>query len=163
MEATDKGIINLSLGSDFSQIVNNAANGAVDDGHLLVVAAGNDDTNVADVSPASAKKAITVAATNRKNMKSAFSNYGKAVDLFAPGVGCKVADLNSNKYTTNDGTSFSAPLVSGVAACIQSQYDLNFDEDAPKKITKILLNATSPEVTPPTGTTNRLLYWKNCE
>ncbi|RWS20288.1 hypothetical protein B4U80_08321, partial [Leptotrombidium deliense] len=81
----NKGIINLSLGGDFSQIVNNAANGAVKNGHLLVAAAGNDNIDVARVSPASAKNVTAVAATNRKNMKSAFSNYGKAVDLFAPG------------------------------------------------------------------------------
>jgi subtilisin family serine protease len=57
-----------------------------------------------------------------KNLISWFSNYGKKnVDLFAPGENIYTTNVNNN-YKFEDGTSLSAPIVSGVAALIWSYY-----------------------------------------
>ncbi len=57
-----------------------------------------------------------------KNFKSSFSNYSKEhVDIFAPGENIYMTSHN-NAYKFSGGTSYSAPIVSGVAALIRSYY-----------------------------------------
>ena len=115
-------VLNMSFGSAFSSAVNSAVQLAYDNGILPVAAAGNDNLNsVSGISPASSPNAITVAATNINNQKWNLSNYGTGVDIYAPGEQILGAykgtgqNLN-NTYIIADGTSASAPFVSGVAA-----------------------------------------------
>jgi len=75
----------MSLGGSYSASINNAANALVDAGVFLAVAAGNDNANAANYSPASAAKACTVAATDSSDRKASYSNYGSVVDVLAPG------------------------------------------------------------------------------
>ena len=78
-------VANMSLGGGYSAAVNNAANNLVSKGVFLGVAAGNDNRDAANTSPASAANACTVGATTINDGRSSFSNYGRVVDIFAPG------------------------------------------------------------------------------
>lgn len=67
-------------------------------------------------SPASAPDAFTVAAIDRNNTRASFSNYGPAVDIFAPGVGILSSWIGSDDATnTISGTSMATPHVVGLA------------------------------------------------
>lgn len=72
-----------------------------------------------------------------KNLVAWFSNYGKQnVDIFAPGVGI-VTLSPDNTYTKADGTSFSGPVVSGIAALLWSYYP----ELTPQELISLIIDS----------------------
>lgn len=75
----------MSLGGGYSSSINNAAASLVRNGVFLAVAAGNDGTDASNTSPASETSACTVGATTSSDSRSSFSNYGRVLDIFAPG------------------------------------------------------------------------------
>ncbi|MBE3042903.1 S8 family serine peptidase [Candidatus Bathyarchaeota archaeon] len=79
-------VANLSLGGGKSTAVNSAAAALVRAGVFLAVAAGNDNANAANYSPASEPSVCTVGSTASGDSRSTFSNYGALVDVFAPGT-----------------------------------------------------------------------------
>lgn len=83
-------VINMSLGGERSQAINDAVAAAVDAGVFVAVAAGNDGVNTDGFSPSSEPKAFTVGAIDSNDNITYFSNYGILVDGFAPGL-----DINS--------------------------------------------------------------------
>jgi|GEM_PF-1878450 len=123
--AADLGadIINLSLGGyDSSPAYDDAVNYAHASGCLVIAAAGNDNTNQ-PVYPGACAHVICVSATNKTDQKASFSNFGTYIDLAAPGVGI-LSTLPKNQYTYYNGTSMSAPLVSGLAGLLCAQNPL---------------------------------------
>jgi len=110
-------VANMSLGGGFSAALNTAVANAVADGVAMVVAAGNDGRNACNYSPASEPSAITVGATSSSDARASFSNFGKCVDVFAPGVSI-TSSWSTNDGATNSisGTSMATPHVAGVAA-----------------------------------------------
>ena len=142
---TPAEIINMSLGGGGScdAAYQDAINGAVSRGTLVVVAAGNDSGNAANYRPSSCNNVVAVGATRVTGGITYYSNYGSVVDLAAPGGGGSV-DGNPNGYiwqvgsssdTTPDGgdwvllgkggTSMSSPHVAAVAALVQSALAAN--------------------------------------
>ena len=114
-----RGIINMSLVVHTSRTMNEAVRSAVASGIPVVAAAGNFHTNACKFSPSSVPGAITVAATKLTDWRALFSNYGRCVDIFAPGERIKSASHSCNSCTdTRDGTSMAAPIVTGVVAAI---------------------------------------------
>ncbi|KAI9219106.1 peptidase S8/S53 domain-containing protein [Blastocladiella britannica] len=110
-------IANMSLGSLYVATVNDVVNAVSRDGVIVVAAAGNENMDACLSSPASAKQAIAVGATTIEDKLATFSNYGRCVTLLAPGKDITSAWIGSpNAIYTASGTSFSAPLVSGVLA-----------------------------------------------
>lgn len=113
-----KGIINMSLGGSFSSVINNAVEALEKLGHIVVAAAGNDAQNACETSPASAN-VLTVAAFDITYTFASFSNYGKCVDVAAPGVSIE-STLPNNSVGLLSGTSMATPYVSGVLAVFAS-------------------------------------------
>jgi cerevisin len=113
---------NMSLGGGKSRALDMAVNAVVDAGVHFAVAAGNDNKDACGYSPASANKAITVGATTIKDSRAWFSNWGKCVDIFAPGHEIKSAWIGGNKETNIiSGTSMASPHIAGVIASFLSR------------------------------------------
>ncbi|MBB3303463.1 subtilisin family serine protease [Rhizobium sp. BK077] len=137
-------IINLSLGgpgecdSDYADAILEARRR----GAIVVVAAGNSDSDSSGFRPANCEGVISVAATNRLGARASFggfgrgSNFGRLVKLAAPGGETFVSLSNGILSTLNDGvrgpgndsyeayqgTSMAAPHVAAVAALIYQAY-----------------------------------------
>jgi subtilisin family serine protease len=126
-------VINLSLGGvKDAQVVVDAINEATNDGVLVVAAAGNDGKGTVSF-PARLPNVLAVAATSIANagQRASFSNWGPEIDVAAVGedvVGTLPASrcgyllpcLDAGPYARGDGTSFSTPQVSGLAALMVS-------------------------------------------
>ena len=117
------GVINLSLGGfDRIPVEERAIMAAFGSGSLIVASAGNSRDNGSPLSyPASFPHVLTVGASQENDRVTTFSSASPAMDLAAPGKDIPAAIptiFNPSGYATVDGTSFSAPLVSGAAAAV---------------------------------------------
>lgn len=115
-------VANMSLGGGLSPTMNSAASNMVAQGMFLSVAAGNDNKNACNYSPASEPAAFTTAATDNRDTKATFSNFGTCVDAWAPGVAITAAWIANGGVNTISGTSMAAPAVAGVAALYLSDH-----------------------------------------
>jgi serine protease len=112
-------VANMSLGGGASASLDLAINNAVAAGVTVVVAAGNNNADACNYSPARAVSALTIGATTSSDARSSFSNVGTCVDLFAPGSSITSAYHTSNTATSSmSGTSMASPHVAGVAALV---------------------------------------------
>jgi cerevisin len=114
--------------------------------------------NSCDYSPARAEKAITVGASTIFDERAYFSNFGKCVDVFAPGLNIE-SIWNTNKYATNtiSGTSMASPHVAGLAAYLLALSD---GDATPKEIKDQILQSATRNVFKdlPKDTPNLLIY-----
>ena len=97
----------------------------VDDGMTIVVAAGNEGTDVKTSYPSSSKYVITVGAINKKNrVDKEYSNFGSAIDFVAPGSEIKgyATDLGIPCMAVMTGTSMATPHVTAACALIKTVY-----------------------------------------
>jgi len=126
--ANGADIINASWGGPgllASKFTAQSLDLATDMGALVVAAAGNDNLNndLYPFYPSSYPRVLSIGATAKDSRRRAsFSNYGKTVNVFAPGVGIVTTDLDDEYISAASGTSFSSPLVSGVAALVKTRY-----------------------------------------
>ncbi|WP_257455091.1 S8 family peptidase [Archangium lipolyticum] len=148
-------VANMSLGGGYSATVNTAVTNLANAGVFVAVAAGNDNANACNYSPASAPVVTTVAATTKTTARASYSNYGSCVDIYAPGSSITSTWSNGSTNTIS-GTSMASPHVAGVAALYKATYG-----DASQATIDAWLknNATNNAVTSnPSGTPNKLLY-----
>ncbi|HZJ77036.1 MAG TPA: S8 family serine peptidase [Oscillospiraceae bacterium] len=136
-------VINLSLGSkQFSDIVNTAIQEAISRGIIVVASSGNDGDS-SYFYPASLQDVISVGAISSTGEVSGFSNYNNKVDFVAPG-GCIFTTLPDNAYEYMDGTSFSAPIVSGIVSLMKSVNPSLTPGEITKKLAEDSLDKGSP-------------------
>ena len=110
-------VVNMSIGSNPSEALDQAVANAVKAGFVFVTSAGNVAGDSCLQSPARSYEVINVGSSDNKDGKSYFSNYGECIDLFAPGSDIRSAWFNSDTEVRDlSGTSMSAPYVSGVVA-----------------------------------------------
>lgn len=149
-------VVNMSLGGEANASLDSAVENLFNNGYVMVVAAGNSNTDACSSSPARVSKAITVAATDSTDTRASYSNYGSCVDIFAPGSQINSSWIGSNTATkVLNGTSMATPHVVGVVAeMLQST-----PTATPQTISNNLLNQASNNVVKnPSGSPNRLLY-----
>ncbi|MGW1214532.1 S8 family peptidase [Streptomyces sp. NPDC002499] len=115
--ARKPAVANLSLGGYRNAQLDAAVRTSIASGVTYTVAAGNGGQPASGYSPADVKEAVTVGATDRADARAGFSNYGSAVDLFAPGVSITSASIASDTgRATFSGTSMATPHAAGAAA-----------------------------------------------
>ncbi len=131
--AADNGakVVNMSLGGySNDNTLNDATHYVWSKGSIVVAAAGNDSTSN-KFYPAGIEGVVSVAATDNKDQKASFSNYGSWVKVAAPGKSIYSTLPTKNYYLKSllgtalnydylDGTSMATPIVSGVVALIWS-------------------------------------------
>lgn len=122
--AADQGfdVINCSWGSfNFSEYAQDiVVYASLNQGALVVAASGNNGRDGAFY-PAAYNYTLAVGATNESNEVTGFTNYGYWLDILAPGQSI-YSTMPGGSYNYNSGTSMAAPVISGVAALVKSEY-----------------------------------------
>jgi len=150
----------MSLGGGFNQAMNNAVTQCVASGVTCAVAAGNDNANACNYSPASTPNALTVGSTStdasNRDIRSSFSNWGNCVDVFAPGSNIYSCGISSNSaYSTLSGTSMACPHVAGLAA-VMLHVNPNLSPAAVKS--NMINDANWNHITNPNTPNNAIAY-----
>ncbi|WP_449350669.1 S8 family peptidase [Streptomyces shaanxiensis] len=136
--ARKPAVANLSLGGTYNAQLDAAVRNSIASGVTYAVAAGNEGLPAGLYSPAGVPQAITVGATDTKDRRAGFSNYGSAVDLFAPGVSITSASITSDTArATWSGTSMATPHAAGAAALYLSDHP----RATPAQVGKALVKA----------------------
>lgn len=149
-----KSALNMSLGGFFSLQFNMAVERAADKDVLSIVAAGNENSNAALTSPASARSAVTVAAIDREWKRAFYSNYGSVVDIFAPGSNITSAwNTSDTAEKIISGTSMATPHVVGLALYAMSVDGVGGVKDVTDHLISV---STMDKVQDPRGTPNRI-------
>jgi serine protease len=147
-------VANMSLGGGASSALDSAVANLVNAGVVTVVAAGNDNANACNYSPARAPSAITVGSTAQGDARSYFSNYGSCVDIFAPGSSI-TSTSQSGGSTTMSGTSMASPHVAGVVAL----YLANNPNATPSQVEAAVEGAaTTNAISDTKGSPNLMVY-----
>lgn len=137
---------NMSLGGGKSPSLDQAVNAAVEAGLHFAVAAGNDNADACNYSPAAATKAVTVGASALDDSRAYFSNWGKCVDIFGPGLSIQSTWIGSKTaINTISGTSMASPHLAGLLSYFLSlqpakESEYGMAEITPEKLKKNLVS-----------------------
>ncbi|MFI0982283.1 S8 family peptidase [Streptomyces sp. NPDC021093] len=134
--ARKPAVANLSLGGVANAQLDAAVRNAIRSGVTFVVAAGNDGLPASLFSPGRVQEAVTVGASDARDVRASFSNWGGGLDLFAPGVDITSAvNTDDTAKATFSGTSMAAPHVSGAAALYLADHAWAAPADVGKALT----------------------------
>jgi cerevisin len=151
-----KTVVSMSLGGGKSIALNRAVQATLRDSNFyFAAAAGNENTDACDTSPASVKEIFTVMASDRNDKRAYFSNYGYCADIYSPGVDIE-STIPNGKTAIYSGTSQSTPILVGVL----THYINMYPELAMKEMKeKILSDATKNHIKSNIEKTNNLLVY----
>lgn len=151
----DADVISMSLGGgvalpDGEDPLSQAVDNAVEQGVVVVVAAGNSGPGTGTIgTPAASHRAITVAATDSNDYIASFSSHGPTgdgrggVSVAAPGVNIYAPNNNwesGDPYVSKSGTSMATPHVAGtVALVLQANPTLS-----PEGVRATIMNTADP-------------------
>jgi len=150
--AVDAGaqVVNVSMGGyGTNAALTNAITYALDHGAVVVAAAGNDQAAQLNW-PAADPRVISVGAVDKAEQQVSFSNSGVQLQLTAPGLGVQTAWLDGQRADV-DGTSASAPLVSGAIAALVSQNPTLTPAQAAQLLTQTASDGGAPGEDPAYG------------
>jgi aqualysin 1 len=124
--AEEPAIANMSLIGGASRALDKAVRKSASSGVFYSLAAGNDDANACNYSPARAGAGTnngiaTVAATNSGDKETSWSNYGSCVDIWAPGARI-LSTKKGGGTATKSGTSMASAHVGGGATLYLSSH-----------------------------------------
>ena len=142
-------VMTASFGSSSASITEKMAiQAALDEGTLVVAAAGNDQLDVGLVPhyPSSLPTTLSVGGIWKDSDTNRY-NYGQSVNVFAPGTSIDVTSP-SNQYSIGDGTSFAVPLVAGVAALVKTAFPSFSPEEVREQIrlTAVNIDTANPQL-----------------
>lgn len=156
-------VVNMSLGGrGQDEALERAVTRSIAAGFTYVIAAGNDGRDACGYTPARLPEAITVGATDTNDNRSVWpqwgtaSNWGRCVDVWAPGT-----DISSASHANNfglrldSGTSMATPAVAGAAAVYLSTHPAATN----RQVRDALVNGASTNILRglQIGSPNRLL------
>jgi subtilisin family serine protease len=154
--AKKPAVANISLGGPADPAIDAAIDGSIKAGITYAIAAGNENQNACNDSPARVPAAVTVGAVDQDDQRADFSNFGKCVDIFGPGVDITSDFANANNATqVLSGTSMSTPHVTGAAALVLSQ---NRNLSPAQVRNQLVGNATNGIIADTQGSPNRMLF-----
>jgi subtilisin family serine protease len=156
-------VASMSLGGGRSEPLNTAVLNMIRAGTITVVAAGNDNADACNYSPASLPEAITVGSTttdaNNNDVRSSFSNKGQCVDIFAPGSNIYSAHIASDTaYATYSGTSMACPHIAGLAAITLH----NFPHLDPEGVKQTIIADAQKDLVNDHASKNNALGYNGC-
>ena len=130
-------IISMSLGAsqDPGQAFHDSIKRARQAGIIIVAASGNENTHVGW--PAAYPETIAVGAVDQTFGRANFSNFGKELDVVAPGVDI-LSTYPVGRYAKLSGTSMATPMVAGIVALIQAYSRQIGVKATPEKIVEMI-------------------------
>jgi subtilisin family serine protease len=158
--ARKPAVANMSLGGLGNAQLDTAVRNSIASGVTYTVAAGNDAVAAGLYSPARVKQAITVGATDEKDVRAEFSNWGPSLDLFAPGVSITSASHKSDTgKATYSGTSMASPHAAGAAALYLAEHPRAAPAEVAKALAERAVSGKVKDKYP--GSPNKLLHVDN--
>lgn len=155
----EPAVVSASIGGQgHTDFMKRAVEKTFNQGITVVVSAGNENDDACQYTPGYIPKAINVGSTRKRNdERSYFSNYGKCIDIWAPGTGITSAGhRNDGGKALMDGTSMACPHVAGAAALLLG------DEPtlSPNEITERLISSATENTVDDVkkGSPNKFLY-----
>jgi len=149
-------VANMSLGGGVSAALDKAVAKSVADGVAYAVAAGNDGADACTSSPGRLPQVMTVAASDRTDRPASWSDRGRCVDWYAPGVDITSDwDTSDTATKTISGTSMATPHTAGVAAVWLGRHPGATPAQVHAALAAAALAAAVPA---PAGTTGALLH-----
>ncbi|RJQ80767.1 S8 family peptidase [Pseudonocardiaceae bacterium YIM PH 21723] len=148
-------VVNMSMTMDQLGLGDDVLQKSVAAGFVYAVAAGNSMADACNTSPARVPEAITVGATDNGDNRAGYSNYGRCLDIFAPGSNVQSLGTSSGGSVTMSGTSMATPHVAGAAALYLSAHPTA----TAKQVLDALLGAAVDGAVknPGSGSPNKLL------
>lgn len=151
-----RSVVSMSLGGGYSRALNMAVKATLKhSAFYFAAAAGNESNDACKTSPASVKEIFTVMASDKRDNRAYFSNYGKCADVYSPGVDI-YSTIPNGQFAKYSGTSMATPILVGVLNhYINQNPDLNMNS-----MKKLLLKDSTKDIMTgnPKGTNNLFVY-----